>query len=58
MGLPKLLTGPEVAALLRLSNKSLGKLVRAGTVPGAVKLPGMGWRFRADHIARLVGGAK
>lgn len=49
-----LLTTEEVAEVLRVSTRQVTRLARGGRIPGARRLPGLGWRFRSEMLAAWV----
>jgi excisionase family DNA binding protein len=49
-GIPELLTVHELAAILKLSHRSIWRLVRSGQLPAPIHL-GASTRWRADLIA-------
>ena len=51
---PQLLTVPEIAERLRLTEEHTRRLLRSGQLPG-VKI-GRGWRIEARALAKWVDG--
>lgn len=49
---PRLLRRSEVAEILRISDRTLRKLLRSGLLPG-IRI-GASFRYRADDVARLI----
>ena len=52
--LPRLLRADQLAALIGVSKKRVQNLLSRHLIPGAVKVPALGWRIRYDiYLANL-----
>lgn len=52
--LPTLLTVPELASVLRLTDKAIYRRAQRGEIPGVVRLGGRTLRFRREEILRWI----
>lgn len=48
----------EVAKELNLSPQTIWRYLRAGRIPGAIKLSPGAWRIPEDYIEQIKGGKK